>query len=198
MLTCIIFHRLVIIVILRQLLDFKTCWFWAANLSCLSTLISILVVLIINGTIWFLLTVNSIILTYVYGIWIILISLSLSRMDLPFSLHVCFLSRASPSAANSGWITSAIILWLRVEILSSSWKSWQYILVVIFQGFIYFRHSLISTLRLKMMDYPLMSISSWSLTTNLVLSLYSFLVLFYVWAKSSTISRLFYLFFNRT
>lgn len=198
MLASIIFHRLINIVILRQLLDFKTCGFWAANLSRLSTLISILIVLIINGTIWFLLTVNSIILTYVYGIWIILISLSLSRMDLPFSLYVCFLSRASPSTTNSSWITSAIILWLRVEILSSSWKSWQYILVVIFQGFIYFWHCLISTLGLKMMNYPLMSISCWSLTSNLVLSLNSFFMLFYVWAKSSTVSRLFYLFFNRT
>lgn len=205
MLTYFILHWLIIIVVLRQLLNFKTRWFWAANLCSLSTLISILIVLIINRAIWFLLTVNSIILTYVYGVWIILICLSLSWLNLPFTLDICFLSCASPSTANSSWITSTIILRrLWVEILSSSWKSWQYILVLIFhlvlifQWFIYFWNSLISTLRLKMMNYPLVGISCWSLTTNLVLSLNSFFVLFYMRAKSSSISRFFYFVFNCT
>lgn len=198
MLYRLILHRLIMIIILRQWLNFKTCWFWTAYLCSLSALISILVILIIDSTIWFLLTVNCIILTYIYGIWIITFCLSLSWMNYPTALYFCFLSGTSPSTANTCWITSSIILWLWVEILSSSWKSWQYILIVIFEWFIYFWYTLISTLRLKMVHYSLMSISRRSLTTYLILILNSFFVLFYVRTKASSISWFFNFVFDST
>lgn len=197
MLTWVIFHWLVVSVILRQLLNFKARRLGTAYLCSLSTLISILVVLVIYCTIWFLLTVYFFfVLTYIDCIWIITFGLSLSWMDHPSTLYFCFLSGASPSTANTSCITSTIILWLWVEVLSSSWKSWQNILIVIFERFVYFRNTLISSLRLKVMHYSLMSISCRSLTPYLVLSLYGFLMLFYMRAKSSTVSAFLYFIFD--
>ena len=189
MLYRLILHRLIKIIVLRQRLNFKTCWFWTTYLCSLSALISILVILIIDGTVRFLLTVNRIILTYIYGIWIITFCLSLSWMNYPPALYFCFLSGTSPSTANTYWISTIILLWLWVEILSSSRKSWQNILIIIFEWFIYFRNTLISSsLRLKMVHYSLMSISRRSLTTYLILILYSFFMLFDVRTKASAIS----------
>ena len=173
MLTRIIFHRLIMIVILRQLLNFKTRWFRTAYLCSLSSLISILIILIMNCAIGFLLTVNCIILTYIYCIWIITFGLSLSWMNHSPTLHLSFLPGTSSSTSHTcDCITSTIVtLCLWIEILSSSWKSWQYVLIIIFQWFVYFWYSLICTGCLKMVHNSLMSISSWSLTTYLSLSL---------------------------
>ena len=126
-------------------------------------------------------------LTYIYGIWIITFSLSLPWLNFPSTLYFCFLSGTCPSTANTSWITSTI-LWLRIEVLSSSGERWQYILIIVFQWFIYFWNTLISTLRLKMMHYSLMCISRRSLTTYLILILYSFFMLFDMRTKASTIS----------
>lgn len=202
MLTCIIFHRFIIWVIFRQLLNFKTCRLRTTDLGSLSPLISILVILIIYCAIWFLLTVNSIVLAYVDGVWIISIGLSLSWIYHTTTLNFSFLSGASPSTTNSSWISSTIIwLWIRfawIKVLSCPWKSWQYILVVIFQWFVYFWNSLITSLRLKVMNYSLVSITSWSLTTYLVLCLNGFFMLLDVRTKSSSISIFFYFVFNCT
>ena len=202
MFTCIIFHWFIIWIIFWQLLNFKTCWLRTTDLGSLSPLISILVILIIYCAIWFLLTVNSIVLAYVDGVWIISIGLSLSWIYHSTTLNFSFLPGASPSTTNSSWISSTIIwLWVSlgwVKVLSSPRKSRQYILVVIFQWFVYFWNSLITSLRLKVMNYSLMSIACWSLTTYLILCLNGFFVLLDVRTEASSISIFFNFVFNCT
>ena len=142
-------------------------------------------ILIVYHVVRFLLTVNSLILTYVDRIWIVSICLALSRMNHSTTLDISFLSCTSSPTAHTSWITSTILgLW--IEILSSSRKSWQNIHVIILKRFVDFWHSLISTLSLKMMHYSLMSISSWSLASYVgICSGHCFLMLLYVRAIAS-------------
>jgi len=142
-------------------------------------------ILIIYYVIRFLLTVNCLILTYVNGVWIVSIWLSLSWMNHSPTLDIWFLPRTSSPTSNASWIASTILR-LRVEVLSCSWKRRQNVFIVVFKGFVYFWHCLISTLGLKMMHYPLMSISSWCLTSYVgICGYHGFLMLFYVRAIAS-------------
>ena len=128
-------------------------------------------------------------MTNINGVRIISIFLPLSRMDQSACLDFCLLSCAGSPTSNTRWISSTILR-LRIEVLSCSRKRWQNIFIVIFERFVYFRHSWISSLRLKMMNYTIISTSSRSLTSKISICLSNgLLMLLDMRAISSTCIR---------
>jgi len=175
-------------------LNFKACWFGTADLCSLpSLLLFLMIILKVDLTVLRNATaVNRLHMLLIHVdcidiLRVITIGLPLSWLNHSTTLYLCLLPGAGPSTPNSCGVLIGP-KWLRVKVVTSTWKCGQHVLISIFKWFINFRDHIIISLGLEMVHYALVLVTCWHLSPylwrHLVIWLYYhllFLVLFDVW-----------------
>ena len=177
-------------------MNFKACWFGTADLCSLPSLLLFLMIILkvyltvlrnataVNRLHMLLIHVDCIDILRV-----ITIGLPLSWLNHSTTLYLCLLPGAGPSTPNSYGVLIGP-KWLRVKVVTSTWKCGQHVLISIFKWFINFRDHIIIiiSLGLEMVHYTLVLVACWCLPTylrgHLIILLHNhllFLLLFDVW-----------------
>lgn len=207
MLSRLILH-LVVVIVLRQLLDFEATGSWFAYLlSLLGATLMIIwkcnfgVTYVWTDLVLWLGLALWVCIHGAYVLWIITASsLPLTGTYQSTALSLSFLPCTGSPACHAlccSWLCSTLLR-LRIEVLACPWKCGQNILSI-FKRFVDLWEFLISSLPLKMMAYAVMSLSCRRLPPQVVNMLWlvigvSLLMLFYVRAQSTCTSAVIFLF----